>query len=389
VEAPERLPEDLLPAQPGTNGRGPSRGGVGRRRAEVQRCADRREAPLVDRDVRARHSGPVAGRGDARGRRPLPLVDDHDRAAEILVVAEVAAGETQQLDRGEEAVADAERVPLDALLGAGERSPVRIGGGVDDPLDPVVALGTHDDPAVAERHAVAQQPGTIGGGIAKQHGVAAGGGEQPKNVPRTGRRPRLQHQRDVCAVAAELCRERERERAAAGKDDAAAGQHALRLHERLRPACRDDARQRPAGKDDGTVVRTGRDQDASRVDRARVLALLDEHDRGSANRDGARPRQEACTRPLGRLDQRAAPDVVASEHARVGDAEADPGLLEDLAAEGRPLVDDGDVKTGRCSLRARGEPGGAAADDDQVVGLFVCHRQGGRAAVRRRPAGTR
>ena len=63
------------------------------------------------------------------------------RPAQVLVVGEVAAGEPQQLDGGEEAVAEAERVGLDPFLAARNGTPLGVGRGVDDLLDPAVALG--------------------------------------------------------------------------------------------------------------------------------------------------------------------------------------------------------------------------------------------------------
>ena len=54
---------------------------------------------------------------------------------------------------GNEAVADAERVRGDRLLGAGDRPPGGVDGRVDDLLHAAVALGADDDAAVAERHA--------------------------------------------------------------------------------------------------------------------------------------------------------------------------------------------------------------------------------------------
>ena len=82
--------------------------------------------------------------------------------------AEGAARETRQLDRWKEAVADAERVGGHRLLGAGDRTPVRIGGGVDHLLDPSVALRTHDDAPVAERHAVAQESRPVSDRLAQE-----------------------------------------------------------------------------------------------------------------------------------------------------------------------------------------------------------------------------
>ena len=62
------------------------------------------------------------------------------------------------------------------LLAPGAHPPVAIDGGVDDALDAAVALGPYDDPAVAQRHAAAQQLGAVGDGVAQQADVAARGG---------------------------------------------------------------------------------------------------------------------------------------------------------------------------------------------------------------------
>ncbi len=79
----------------------------------------------------------------------------------------------------------------------------------------------------------------------------------------TGSGPGLEDGGDVRAVTAQLGRERERQRAAAGEQDASAGKHALGLDERLCAAGGDHSRQRPAGKDDRAVVRARSDQHAA------------------------------------------------------------------------------------------------------------------------------
>ena len=100
-----------------------------------------------------------------------------------------------------------------------------------------------------------------------------------------------------------------------------------------------------------------------------ALALLDDDDRRLADRDRARPEQQPGAGALGSLDQLAAAEEVGSERLRIGDAKARAGLLEDLAAERGPLVDEADREAGRGRLGSRREPRGSAADDEDVVGL--------------------
>jgi hypothetical protein len=50
-------------------------------------------------------------------------------------------------------------------------------------------------------------------------------------------------------------------------------------------------------------------------------------------------------------------------------AHAQSGLLEDLPAEGRPLVDERDLEPGAGALDGGGEPCRPAADDEEVVRL--------------------
>ena len=184
VQPAQRGGEALLLTQPPAERRR-ALGRVRRRqRAEVERGAERGEPALVDRDVRPGDAGAVARREDPRRVVRCHSSDGHDRAAEVLVVGEVAAGEPEQLDRGEEAVAEAERVGLDPLLAAGDRAPVGVGGRVDDLLDPAVALGRDDDPPVAERDARAQQRRAVGDRVAQQGRVAPRGGEEPDDVAR-------------------------------------------------------------------------------------------------------------------------------------------------------------------------------------------------------------
>ena len=83
---------------------------------------------------------------------------------------------------------------------------------------------------------------------------------------------------------------------------------------------------------------------------------------------------------LGRVDQRPPAQVVAAE--RAGVAHDEPRLLEDLPAEGRPLVDERDREAERGGLGGSREPGRPAADDEQVVrlGWLIVERAGRRRA---------
>jgi hypothetical protein len=56
-------------------------------------------------------------------------------------------------------------------------------------------------------------------------------------------------------------------------------------------------------EDDRTVVRAC-DDEAAGLDGARMLAILDQHDVGSADGEGCRMRQQVCAGALDRLDQR-------------------------------------------------------------------------------------
>jgi hypothetical protein len=113
-------------------------------------------------------------------------------------------------------------------------------------------------------------------------------------------------------------------------------------------------------------VRARREQDAPRLDGPRALAVFDEHDRRAPDRHGARPREQLDTRPLRRPRELAAAQVVAAERLGPRDAEARAGLLEDLPAEGRPLVGEGDAQPGESRLGAGGEARRPAADDKEV-----------------------
>ena len=255
--------------------------------------------------------------------------------------AEGAARETRQLDRWKEAVAYAERVGGLRLLGAWRRTPVRIGAAVDHLLDPSVALGTHDDAPVAERHAVAHESRPVSDRLAQELRVPARRAEQADHVADAGRRARLEHGRHVRAVAAELRRKSEREGAAAREDDLAPRQDALRLDERLRPARGDDAGKRPAREGDGTVVGAGRDHDPAGL-AGRACPPSSSSMTSCRDRNGARARQQLGPRPLRAFDQRHGRGRSRGRARRARDPEARARLLEDLPAERRPLVDDSD-----------------------------------------------
>jgi hypothetical protein len=124
-------------------------------------------------------------------------------------------------------------------------------------------------------------------------------------------------------------------------------------------------------------VRPGRDQDAPGLEGACRLALLDEDDRGAADRDRARAGPELGTRALGGLDQLPAAEIVPAEGGRVSDDEPGAGLLEDLAAEGWTFVDDRDREAGVRRLGAGGEPCRPAADDEEIDAAAVAQRQAG------------
>src|SRR5581483_8665490 len=149
--------ESLLPPQALADRPGELVRGGATESPEVERGSERGEPALLDRVVGAGDARAVARGQDPRHRGAPPLVDGHDRPAEVLVVREVAAREAEQLDGRYEAVADAEGVRLDVLLGAGDRAPVGVDRRVDDPLDAPVALGADDDPAIAHRHAGPKQ----------------------------------------------------------------------------------------------------------------------------------------------------------------------------------------------------------------------------------------
>ncbi len=99
-----------------------------------------------------------------------------------------------------------------------------------------------------------------------------------------------------------------------------------------------------------------------------MCAFLQENDVGAVDRDGARPRQQLGAAALGPLEQRASTDEIPTERFRTRDAEAGPGLLEDLAAERRPFVDDRDEEPCLRRLHRGGEARRATADHEDVVG---------------------
>ena len=143
---------------------------------------------------------------------------DH-RPAQVLVVAERAAGQPQQLVGRHEAIAEAERVDGEPLLRAGYHPPVRVDGRVHHLLDPSVALGGDDDAPVAQRHAAAGRAAAGSRPVAQQLRLP-GGRPTATRAPRRARgRAGLEGQHDVHAVVPQLGRERQRQRAAAGEGD--------------------------------------------------------------------------------------------------------------------------------------------------------------------------
>ena len=281
-------------------------------------------------------------------RRPLPAIDDRDGAAEILVVTKLAPRGPDQLDRGEEPVPEAEGVDLDGLLAAGQHAPVAIDGGMDDAFDPPPSLGAHDDPPVAQPNTSPQKLRAVAEGVAKERHVPGSSRGQPQDVRRPGCRPGLERADDVHAVVLELSGEGESERTAAGEEQPLAGRNPMHLRDRLGGAGSQHARKRPAREGDRAVVGAGGKQDTARRDLARTLALGDEHRLGAAQRDAARPEQERRSGGLGCVDQRPSTPVIPAERAVVPHRQ--PGLLEDLPAERRPLVGEGDRAAERGGL---------------------------------------
>ena len=97
----------------------------------------------------------LRARLSAATRRP-----DH-RTPQVLVITEPAAGQAEQFGRGNEAVADADRVNGDACFGTRDHPPVGVHGGMDHLFHPALALGSHHHPAEAQRHRVTQKPGPV------------------------------------------------------------------------------------------------------------------------------------------------------------------------------------------------------------------------------------
>jgi len=105
----------------------------------------------------------------------------------------------------------------------------------------------------------------------------------------------------------------------------------------------------------------------TRRDHAGFSSFLHEHRLGPADREAARAKEHACAAALGRIDERAPTEVVATEGSVVTNAEA--RLLEDLPAERGPLVGERNVEAARGCLEGGGEPCRPAADDEEVVRL--------------------
>jgi hypothetical protein len=124
-------------------------------------------------------------------------------------------------------------------------------------------------------------------------------------------------------------------------------------------------------------VGAGGDQHAPRLDGGGVPAFLEQDDRCPGDRDRARPQEHARARALGGVDQLATAAVVGAELARIRDPEPGARLLEDLAAESRPLVDERDRQSDRGRLDGGGEPRRAAADDEEIGSAALDQAQRG------------
>ena len=181
----------------------------------------------------------------------------------------------------------------------------------------------------------------------------------------------------------ELSGESERERTAAGEEQPLAGRDPLHLDDRL-GARRQSARRAASspGRRPGRSWAPGASRTRPRRDRARSLALGDEHRLGAAQRDAARSEQQRRAGCLGRVDQRPSAPVIP-RRAR-GVPHRQPGLLEDLPAERRPLVDERDRARAR---RPRRRPRARQARPRRRAGRtrLLIARAAGRPVARRRP----
>ena len=278
-----------------------------------------------------------------------------------------AAAGAQQLEGGLKAVAKAQRVDGDRLLGARDRPPGPVDGGVGDRLDAAVALGAHDDPAVAQPDPGAQQREAVVQRVAQQLGVAGRGAQQSGDVGGAGRAAGVDHERDMGAVAGQLGGEGDRERAGSGEQDPLPREHALGLDQRLGAAGGQHAGKGPAREGDGTVVGAGGQQPPARRQLAGGPAVGGDDHALALDRQHAGREQDLGAAALRGVDQGLAADVVGAHRGRVADGEARPHPLVDLAAQGDALVDERGTQTGGGRLRGRRQPGGSSACDQQVV----------------------
>ena len=282
---------------------------LGDSRAKVDRSTKSGQPSLVGRHRRTANSGAVAGRQHPRHARALPLVDLDHRPAQVLVIAEPAARQTEQLGRSHKAVADTDRVDGHPLFGARHHPPVGVHGSMDHLLHPAVTLRPHHYPAVPQRHAAAQQLKAVGGPVAQEGEVARSGRQQPEQRAWAGGRPGFERQHDVDAVVAQLGRESKGQRAAPGERHPVPRDDPGRLHHGLSTPGRDHAGERPTGENDRPVVRPRRHQDPSRWQRGcsgrRAVAVHD--GRGASQRDDRGPGGQLGPGLARRTDQLEAP----------------------------------------------------------------------------------
>src|SRR5262249_56474018 len=102
----------------------------------------------------------------------LQAADAGAGAPGLLVVSQLAAGDRRELEGGEEAVADPQRVDLDRLLGPRDDPPVGVDLGVYSRLDALAPLRAHDDAAMAQRDAPPQELQPVARRVAKEPHVS-------------------------------------------------------------------------------------------------------------------------------------------------------------------------------------------------------------------------
>ena len=337
---------------------------------EVEQRAERREASFVDGDVRAGDAGAVAGRRDAvdascgATRRARPTARRGPRRTRRRSPRAAAAR------RGEEAVADAERVGGDRLLRPRDGAPGGVDGRVDDLLDPPVALGAHDDPAVAERHAGAQEAECGSRAASRRRSVVAARGAAARrdDGARPGRRARPR---------ARASRRRRNPRAAPGRP---AREGRCR---RRRSVCPGSTRcvltsvwAPPAVITPGSV-QPGKTTGRSCAPGARITCrastardcstVLDEHDARAAHRDGAvRGSSVAPHRSAASISARPRAEVLA-QRRRVVTRKPGPGCLKICPPSVGRSSTSATAEAGGRRLDRRGEARRAPADHQDVV----------------------